>query len=148
TEENRLFTYRYAVVLENPPHDHHQQPYFEVYIKDQSGTVIQCTEFNATAPGTSQGGLSGFIPIGNVYYRPVSTNIIDLMEYVQLNDEITLIIEVSDCYFVQHYGYAFFEGSCTGIDGAIVADTNGQGLCAGIDITFNATQDYFGDNLP
>lgn len=166
TEENSLFGYRYAVVLDEaragqPIHSIEQQPYFRVSLI-YNNTTFTCTEFLAVLPisggGTEGSGLPGFVgPIENnrgdksLYYRPTSSNIINLLDYVSLEaevTEVTLVVEVADCTLGGHYGFAFFEGFCSDINGAILADTGGEGFCTGALITFSSTQDYFGDDLP
>ncbi|WP_299883976.1 hypothetical protein [uncultured Lacinutrix sp.] len=149
TENNRLFSYNYAVVLEEPTNNHelHQQPFIRIFIEDTNN----CSAFFAVLPATGTGsGIPGFILShstnnSNIYYRPTSTNSIDLLDPSHgFSGDVTITVEVGDCSLGGHYAYAFFEGSCGNLDNAIVANTGQNGFCINNNVSFSSQQESFG----
>ena len=77
------FTYRYAVVLQDPVSGHAdpERPYFKAKLRDASGTLLPCGDYEviakppivgfSLAPGTS-----------DVYYRPWTTVFVPLAPYI------------------------------------------------------------------
>lgn len=74
TPANNVFTYKYAVVLEDPSNNHtdDQRPYFEVMMYDGAGNEIQCATYTRIA---SSSYLADYInrPITNPY-NPVNND--------------------------------------------------------------------------
>ena len=78
TNQNALFVYRYAVVLEDPGHPPIAQPRFEMQVKNQNGGIIPCT-FYQVAAGNN---VPGFINYQNVRWRDWTTTGVNLLNYV------------------------------------------------------------------
>jgi hypothetical protein len=119
TDENKFFTYYYAVVLNIPGPDHElpSRPRFTSKVI-HNGQVVECSEFTATAGE----GIAGFKNYSkDVIYKPWSNNIIDLSEY--LNQEVTIEFKTYDCAYGGHFGYAYIDGSCI-FDGINYEDKN------------------------
>ncbi|HWY98630.1 MAG TPA: hypothetical protein VNY36_06070, partial [Bacteroidia bacterium] len=114
TTANSNFTYMYAVVLENPGHAYYQQPYFNVAILDQSGNPIaNCGNYSVV----SGPGLQGYTAIfytpdfDTVYCKPWTTVFVPLQSYI--GQCVTVRITVSDCALGGHFGYAYFDATCS-----------------------------------
>lgn len=154
TEANRLLTYRYAVVLQEKNtaggHSSDRQPYFRVQLNDSNGNTVNCSNFSATAPGNEcpSCALPGFQSVTSgtniLWYRPTSVQSIDLVgQGFNIGDEITIVAEVGDCTEGGHYGYAYFEGFCGGLDDAIIVNQDNE-TCVGEPVTFESVQEIFG----
>lgn len=100
-------TYHYAVVLENPSHQPHQQPRFRAKVIDlSSNTEINCVSFDFTASSS----LPGFKKTSystSTLYKDWTSVTIDLGEYVGKNIRLEFI--TSDCTQNQHFGYAYVD---------------------------------------
>jgi hypothetical protein len=75
TQQNALFIYRYAVVLEDPGHSPVQQPRFEMQVKNQNGGIIPCTFYQVAAGGN----VPGFVSQGQVRWRNWTTTGVNLL---------------------------------------------------------------------
>lgn len=131
-EINSVFTYRYALALEdpgvcshivfdggcdgsNPPPlnttiTSHSKPYFTVYLEEENGARIECSQFLVFGDGRIfqfDDSVSGGYQI--MGWRD---NAINLLDYVGLGDNVTVVAEVADCSAGAHSGYAYFEGAC------------------------------------
>ncbi|HTB06263.1 MAG TPA: PKD domain-containing protein [Bacteroidia bacterium] len=114
TAANANFTYMYAIVLENPGHAYYQQPYFNVEILDPSGNPIaNCGSYSVV----SGPGLPGYTAIyyapdnDTVYCKPWTTVFAPLQAYI--GQCLTLKITSSDCALGGHFGYAYFDATCS-----------------------------------
>lgn len=110
TVANNIFTYQYAVVLENPGHDPSDQPFFKVEILDAGGNPIPCTTILYTA---GQSGLD-FLDSPNcsdVQYKPWSTVSVDFV--AQIGNPVTVRFTSADCTLGGHYGYGYVNCECT-----------------------------------
>lgn len=112
------FAYRYAVVLNDPQTGHvfTAKPYFKIEVLDQNGQPISvCTQYFVVADVSSLAGftLSPVVPPtgGVVYYKPWTTVNFDLSGYV--NQDITVRFTVGGCTQSGHFGYAYFDCSCS-----------------------------------
>lgn len=127
---NANFTYRYAVVFQDPGHAAAEQPAFTIEMADSTGSLVPCTYYNVTAGGNIPGFFNS-PGMANVVYKPWTTVIVDLTNYIGQN--ITIRFTTFDCSLGGHYGYAYLDGSCQAfITGT--ADT----VCAGITKSFCA----------
>ncbi|MGB1039701.1 MAG: gliding motility-associated C-terminal domain-containing protein [Flavobacteriales bacterium] len=109
---NANFQYSYAVVFQDPGHQPKSQPFFRVRVKDANDELVQCTEYCVSAsssiPGFSQSPNSGSI---NVIYKPWDTVQVDLSAYI--GTIVTVEIENGDCSDGGHFGYSYFDASCS-----------------------------------
>jgi gliding motility-associated-like protein len=126
---NVNFSYKYAVVLQDPGHLTSQQPSFQVEMLDSTDTQIPCTYFFVAAGQ----GIPGFFnsPTPGVIYKPWTTVLIDLTPY--LGQNVTIRFTTFDCSLGGHFGYAYIDGVCQSFVGGGSAN-----ICAGATQTFCA----------
>jgi len=135
TPSTTQFTYQYAVVLNNPGGSHlpDEEPFFEITVKDQTGTQIggPCGKYLVTtdlAADTSYHFINqpGSFYNGNVniYYKNWTTVTIDLS--VQMGQNITVEFRTADCSRTGHFGYAYLDAYC----GSLVGSASG--VCGGV----------------
>lgn len=127
------FTYRYAVVLQDPGTGHldPERPYFKVKLRDALGNVLTCGDYEVLAkppivdfflaPGTT-----------NVYYRPWTTVFVELGPYI--GQCVTLEFTSSDCSLSGHYGYAYIDADCS--PSTLLASS--PAVCGGASVTLTA----------
>ncbi len=133
TPANANFTYRYAVVLNDPNHALSQQPYFTSEIIDTLGNPIVCTTYSVAAGG----GIPGFTTSatsangGAVRCKDWTNVAVDLSPNVGQN--VTIRFTVYDCGPSGHFAYAYLDGLCTNF-ATSVADTT----CPNVPITMCA----------
>jgi len=115
TSANANFSYSYAVVIEYPPHVYMNQPYFDINFYDSTGALIPG---KANYAVVSQSGLSaGWIKVTDSHGEPAyckkwSQVFVPLSAYIGHN--ITVVVEAADCEPTAHFGYAYFDASCSG----------------------------------
>jgi len=124
------FTYKYAVVLEDPGHPVSQQPFFKVEMLDQSGNEIPCALYFVAA-GQGIPGFQSSSTCASVVYKPWSSVSIDLTAYV--GQAVTIRFTAADCTLGGHYGYAYIDGSCMPL-----ALTSSGDVCQGGNVTLTA----------
>ena len=130
---NSSFTYRYAVVFEDPGHTSPEQPFFRALLRDQNGTLIPCSDFIVSA----QGNLPGFSSTqGGAVYKPWSTVNVDLSNY--LGQNVTAEFTTGDCSQGGHFGYAYIDAFCGPSTLGDLADT----ICPGQSVTLTAPNGY------
>jgi hypothetical protein len=79
TPQNANFTYKYAVVFEDPGHTQAEQPSFVVEMIDSLNNAIPCTYYNVAAGQNIPGFMNG---PGNVVYKPWTSVVVDLTNYI------------------------------------------------------------------
>jgi gliding motility-associated-like protein len=109
TNQNALFVYKYAVVLENPAgHSPTEQPEFRMRILNQSGQQIggNCGQY------TVYGGQPGqnFQVCGGVTWLPWTIVSVNLSPYIGQN--VTIEFTTKDCSLGAHFGYAYVSAEC------------------------------------
>ncbi len=109
TPANAYFTYKYAVVLQEPGHNPLHQPKFEIEMLDQNGNQIPCTYYSVTA-GQNIPGFQNSTSCPNVIFKPWSSVSADLTSYIGQN--VTIRFTTYDCALGGHYAYAYIDGSC------------------------------------
>ncbi len=110
---SELFTYQYAVVLQDPGHSAADQPRFEIRVLDGNGQLIsqQCGYYQVTAAAN----IPGFRTCGgSVRYRAWTPVGIDLSAYIGQN--VTIEFTTGDCDLGGHYGYAYIVGECNPLE--------------------------------
>ncbi|MFL5762679.1 MAG: gliding motility-associated C-terminal domain-containing protein [Bacteroidia bacterium] len=127
------FTYRYAVVLQDPVvgHTDPERPYFKVKLRDASGTILPCGDYEVIAKPP----IVGFTLVTgttDVYYRPWTTVFVPLAAYI--GQCVTLEFTSSDCSQGGHFGYAYIDADCSS-SGLI---TSSPAICGGSSITLSA----------
>jgi hypothetical protein len=132
--QNKNFTFRYAVVLENPSdHPANQQPFFGWYIL--RGPSI----FFSFSPPWAYNHLvtSGYVvadssnpffkSVDGKVYRGWTPTCVDLSAY--LGQTMTIVFYTADCSAGGHFGYAYIDGLCLSNE-AIPAFTMPSEICA------------------
>ncbi len=109
TPSNAYFTYKYAVVLQDPGHTPINQPKFEIVMLDQNGNQIPCTYYSVTA-GQNIPGFQNSTSCPGVIYKPWSSVSADLTAYIGQN--VTIRFTTYDCALGGHYAYAYIDGDC------------------------------------
>jgi gliding motility-associated-like protein len=109
TAANAYFTYKYAVVLQDPGHSPANQPKFEIEMFDQQGNPIPCTYYSVTA-GQGIPGFFNSTTCTGVIYKPWSSVSVDLTAYIGQN--VTIRFTTYDCALGGHYAYAYIDGDC------------------------------------
>jgi gliding motility-associated-like protein len=132
---NSSFTYRYAVVFEDPGHTSPEQPFFRALLRDQNGEVIPCSEFIVSAAADLPGFFSSTTCSG-VVYKPWSTVNVDLSNY--LGQNVTVEFTTGDCSQGGHYGYAYIDAACAP---SVLADL-GDTICPGQSVMLTAPTGY------
>ncbi len=132
---NSSFTYRYAVVFEDPGHTSAEQPFFIARLRDQAGDVIPCSEFIVSAAASLPGFFNSSTCSG-VRYKPWSTVNVDLSNY--LGQNVTVEFTAGDCSQGGHFGYAYVDASCSPSTLAALADT----ICPGQSVVLTAPSGY------
>lgn len=125
TAGQTLFTFQYALVLQDPPgHTPQEKPKFRVLVKDASGDTIQpanCGIYDVVAgPSTND-----FNTYGDVRWKDWSTATIDLSAYVGTTVSIEFMVQ--DCGKGGHFGYAYLDASCSNLE------ISHSGFCPGSD---------------
>ena len=122
TSTNNIFTYQYLAVLQDGGHAVTDQPYFNIQMLNQGGTVIACTKDLQSAAGSALGWTNG--SCSGTIYKGWKTVTIDLTAYI--NQNVTIQLIVSDCNQGGHYGYAYIDASCGQLN-----YTNNASICSG-----------------
>jgi gliding motility-associated-like protein len=130
TAANANFTYKYAVVFQDPGHAIADQPSFQIEMLDSNGLQIPCTFYNVAA-GQNILGFVTSANCANVVYKPWSSVSVDLTNYIGQN--VTVRFTTFDCALGGHYAYAYIDGSCTNFN-----FTQSAPLCQGSSIQLNA----------
>jgi len=112
TAASALFTYRYAVVLEDPGHSQSDQPRFEIRVLNANGQLVsqQCGYYSVTAAAN----IPGFRNCGGVRYRAWTPVGIDLSAFIGQN--ITIEFSTGDCGLCGHFGYAYIVAECNPLE--------------------------------
>lgn len=133
---NANFTYRYAVVFEDPKHTNPEQPFFTALVRDQSGNIIQCSKYIVTAGDGIPGFVSTTACAGTaVKYKPWSVVNVDLTAFI--GTYVTIEFTTGDCTQSGHYGYAYVDAQC----GTSLISQNDT-ICSGECSTLQAPAGY------
>ncbi|MCV2485033.1 gliding motility-associated C-terminal domain-containing protein [Flavobacterium sp. SH_e] len=109
TEDNNLFIYKYAVVLEDGGHEKDAQPNFEVKIVDEKGFEIDplCGVYRVSSGEPNQNANV----CGEIYWTQWNTVGINLANYV--GKKVSIEFTTKDCGFQVHFGYAYISAKCS-----------------------------------
>ncbi|WP_298892421.1 PKD domain-containing protein [uncultured Psychroserpens sp.] len=144
SEDNSIYKFHYAAVLENPDnHDFSAQPYFKFYI-EVNGNIIDCTEKLFVAGQVPDfttvelpNPLTGIL--SRIQFSGWQPFIIDLSSYASDDDEVTIVLEAADCSHLGHFGYAFFSGECLSSDDGIEVESSSGEFCVDEPLVFTNT---------
>ncbi len=127
---NAVFTYSYAVVLEDPSgHSLGEKPFFKVNLYDQNGAIIPCGEYQVVA---SSGLDASWSTYAGGWYKDWSTVFAPLDAYIGQN--VTIEFITGDCSQSGHYGYAYVDAECSPLEiippGTLICDNQPVTLSA------------------
>jgi len=159
TATNNIFTYKYAVVLEDPvnsgnPHAYNQRPFFKVTMTASTSGEIACAEYvqvaqppvtsfdSATIPnpyynppyGQTKDPVQAYANLV-LYYRNWTTITIPLQAYIGQNVTVTFI--ASDCQPGGHRGYAYIWSECSSLP--LIEDTF---ICLSETLSYNVPEGF------
>lgn len=108
TQQNALFVYKYAVVLEDAGHTAADQPSFNIRLLNSSGVAIggNCGAYSVYAGQAGQ----NFLTCGGARYLPWTAIAVDLTPYI--GQTISIEFTTKDCSQSAHYGYAYISAEC------------------------------------
>jgi len=139
TASNSLFTYKYAILLNDGGHAVGEQPYFMIEVLDSLGNGVPCLQYYIQI-------LSGVIPPGftqspyvntsydnsNIYFLPWSANSLNLSAY--MGQTITVRFTAAGCTHGGHFGYGYVDCSCSPVEINLSSPT----ACRGSSISMTA----------
>lgn len=132
---NANFTYKYAVVFQDPGHTVNQQPAFRIEMFDSLGAAIPCTYYNVAA-GQNIAGFQNSPNCPGVVYKPWTNVVVDLTTYI--GQSVTIRFSTFDCSLGGHYGYAYIDGSCVSFQ-----QTTQDTICVGATKNICAPPDFY-----
>lgn len=113
---NPSITYWYAVVFDQAlldPHPASIQPYFKIRLLDKDGNEIKCAAYDVNITEGIAGGFKT-APIPNQSVEAVYKDWVQI--YIPLinniNENVTIQFESSDCAQGGHFGYAYIAVDC------------------------------------
>lgn len=99
--------FNYAVVLQNPDHEPHQQPKFSVRVFNLTdGRYIQCSSYDFVAGFSAPDFVQSDVDF-SVYYKPWSSVTLNLGAYAGKTLQLEFV--VNDCTLGAHFGYAYLD---------------------------------------
>ncbi len=128
--DKAFFMYHYAVVLEDPDHEEHEQPRFDIKVYNGKGDIVPCGNYSVIAG--AEAANKGFVKIvtdvttedafgqmrtrtnSTFWVKDWTTEVIDLRNHV--GETITLEFTTTDCTKGGHAGYAYVDASCEAVD--------------------------------
>ncbi len=122
---NSVFTYQYAVVLEDPAHPVSDQPKFTIYVVDSLQNIADsvCGIYQVS----SSAGIPGWQDATHAadgeadHWKDWTTVGVDLSPYI--NHQVTIVFTTYDCAQGAHFGYAYIACHC----GALAMQQQCQG---------------------
>ena len=139
-----LFTYYYAVVLQNPAAGHPplDKPFFEIVMFDDKGDTIPCSYYKVTA-GVSDSAAFQVSTCPETIFKPWTTAFIPLSSYV--GKQVTIRFTTADCGQGGHYGYAYVDADCN--FAVIPNDTICQGSTTVLHCPIGGTYSWTGPGI-
>lgn len=127
------FTYRYAIVVEEPSvgfpaHADDERPYFNVSVRDKDGNKISCGDLFVFARPPMTDFTQAPDPNRtnrNDWYRGWSTVVLPLAAYI--GQCVSIEFTTGDCALGAHFGYAYIDASC----GPAEVVTSSPNACGG-----------------
>lgn len=137
-QQNKNFSFKYALVLQNPSgHNQNEQPFFGYYVL--KGSSIFFSSSNLPVAGkqvVSDASNPFFKTKGGLVYREWTPTCIDLSNY--LGQTMTIVFYVADCSKGGHYGYAYLDDLCNSNE-AIASFTMPNEICPSQNLLIDGT---------
>ena len=151
TDNNKIFRYRYAVVLEDPNDGTHtagQKPSFAAYIT-KGAKISPVFNFNNLSDVVLYNNtkISATADVNDAFFKisPINNNVVykdwqcveyDLSAYV--GQQVSFCVISKDCTVGGHFGYVYIDGLCTSMP--VVASFNSlkDNYCAQEPVIFNS----------
>lgn len=113
TPANQIFTFRYALVMQESGHEvKSERPTFGYAVLKGSGIVTTAVTKTGIAWTTYGDSTDSFYSVsGMLVYRPWTLACLNLSPY--LGQTMTIVFSVADCAWGEHWGYAYIDGLCT-----------------------------------
>lgn len=113
--DNSNFTYHYAVVLYNGNHSPGEQSYFNISMVANGSDTIACGEYEVDA--TTAETIGGFTEVDSVYWKPWSSVVVPLADYI--GQTVTITFTTRGCIpngcAGKHYAYAYIAAECSSL---------------------------------
>jgi gliding motility-associated-like protein len=127
------FTYRYAIVVEEPavgfpPHSDAERPFFNVAVRDAAGNQISCGDLYVVARPPMTDFTQTNNRARNVWYRGWSTVVLPLAAYI--GQCVSIEFTTGDCALGAHFGYAYIDAGCDPAD----VITSAPNACGGFQL--------------
>ncbi len=122
SNQNNLFIYKYAVVLQDGEHILSTQPKFSVRILNSEGHEIDptCGVYKVSSGEPDQ----NFQKCNDIYWTQWNTVGIDLSNYIGQN--VSIEFGTKDCPFGEHFGYAYISAKCSRLKANIIICSGGN----------------------
>ncbi len=130
------FSYKYAVVLNDPSHSISQQPFFKIdVIETATGNPVTCAQYFVVAGAGVPGFQSLKVSFRTIRWKPWSTVTMDLSAY--MNQQVTIRFTTADCGAGGHFGYAYIDCFCEDLK-----VTQQDTVCQGTDASLAAPDNF------
>ncbi|MCB0397293.1 MAG: gliding motility-associated C-terminal domain-containing protein [Flavobacteriales bacterium] len=131
TPQNAMFTYLYAIVMEDPQqagnqHGFMDSPRFEVTITNSGGDIIGCGgEYTQVSIDAECNGFIKTSGNNDIWWQPWKAIGTDLTAYI--GQTVTIKFCTADCNRGGHFGYAYLDTYCNPViyEGVVVCGTGG-----------------------
>lgn len=141
TQSNKNFSFRYAVVFEDPEHNpSEQQPFFDYRliigsIISPSMTTIATNHIisDGNSPYFKKGNVRGY---SRIVYKEWTHVCIDLSNYI--GQTLSIFFSTGDCSQGAHFGYAYIDALCENND-PVASFTIPNEICADKDLIADAS---------
>lgn len=136
---NANFSFRYAMVLQDPDaHTHNQKPFFQYLIlKGDRSYYTNINQIIGTRKIIADRNNPFFTYTANDYvYKDWSTECVDLSSYI--GQEVTILFITADCALGGHGGYAYVDCLCENNE-AVADFTIGDDFCINTPILMDGT---------
>jgi gliding motility-associated-like protein len=130
---NANFSYKYAVVLQDPVSGHTdpERPFFNVRLRDAAGAVVPCGDYEVLAKPPIV-GFTETSPGSAIWWRNWTSVFVPLSSYI--GQCVSIQFTSSDCAQGGHFGYAYIDADCDPLQ--LVASS--PAVCGGSSVTLTA----------
>ncbi|MDT8412787.1 MAG: hypothetical protein RQ875_10015 [Vicingaceae bacterium] len=139
TPQNANFSFRYAMVLQDPNHKANEQPFFQyLFLQGNRSYFTSTSQIIASKKFTSSANDPFFSNAGNgVLYKDWSTECINLSSYI--GQEVSFLFLVADCSLGGHGAYAYIDCLCENNDAKATMTLNDNAFCMGDQIIMDGS---------